>query len=106
MALQSRQRLTVRAGEAKVAMAAAGVAEVIRAPRITRMPHGPESLLGVIPLRGKVLPVVSLSRLLGGAAGAVDRVVVLRREPPLGLAVDGVEALKAVDGDQAELVDG
>lgn len=87
-------------------MAAAGVAEVIRTPRLTRLPGGPPSLLGLTHLRGRVLPVVSLGRLLGGEIGAPDRVVVLRREPVLGLAVDGVEALRA-DADQGQaLVDG
>jgi purine-binding chemotaxis protein CheW len=102
----SRQRLTVRAGDARVAMAASGVAEVIRSPRITRMPHGPLSLLGVTHLRGQVLPVISLSSLLGQAIEPVDRVVVLRREPPIGLAVNGVEALKAAAGDDTDPADG
>jgi purine-binding chemotaxis protein CheW len=99
----SHQRLTVTAGRARVAMAASGVAEVIRAPRITRMPNGPPGLIGVTHLRGVVLPVVSLGQLLGEtAAGEATRVVVLRREQPVGLAVDSVEALKAVNGDEAE----
>jgi purine-binding chemotaxis protein CheW len=71
-------------------MAASGVAEVIRAPRITRMPHGPPGLLGVTHLRGVVLPVVSLSSLLGRPPARRSRGRVLRREPPMGLAVDSV----------------
>lgn len=101
-------RLTVRAGDARVAMAAAGVAEVIRGARITRVPNGPAGLLGVMHLRGAVLPVVSLRNLLGdgeGHAGA-QRIVVLRQDPPVGLAVDAVEALRAVEGDGAEPADG
>jgi purine-binding chemotaxis protein CheW len=98
----TRQRLTVRAGQARVAMAASGVAEVIRAPRITRVPHGPPGLIGVTHLRGAILPVVSLSQLLGEAAVTdATRVVVLRRDQPVGLAVDSVEALKAVGADDA-----
>lgn len=101
-------RLTVRAGDARVAMAAGSVAEVIRGPRITRVPNGPAGLLGVTHLRGAVLPVVSLRRLLGGGdmADGAQRVVVLRRDPPVGLAVDAVEALRAVEGDAAEPADG
>jgi purine-binding chemotaxis protein CheW len=95
---QSHQRLTVKAGRTRVAMAASAVAEVIRAPRITRMPHGPPGLIGVTHLRGVVLPVVSLGQLLGAEATTdATRVVVLRREQPVGLAVDSVEALKAMD---------
>lgn len=106
VAASSRQRLTVWAGGAKVAMAASVVAEVIREPRVTRMPHGPASLLGVTHLRGRVLPVVSLSCLLGRGAGVASRVVVLQRDPPIGLAVDGVEALKTVEDESAAPEDG
>ncbi|HEY4254264.1 MAG TPA: chemotaxis protein CheW [Roseomonas sp.] len=102
------QRLTVTADGARIALAASAVAEVIRAPRITRMPNGPSSLLGVTHLRGAILPVLSLSRLLdpGSAAAGADRVVVLRRDPPIGLAVDSVEALRAVEAGGAAPADG
>jgi purine-binding chemotaxis protein CheW len=101
--VETRQRLTVRAGDARVAMAAEGVAEVIRTPRITRMPHGPPGLLGVTHLRGLVLPIMSLGALLGDDTHAdATRVVVLRRDPPIGLAVDSIEALKASESDDAE----
>lgn len=101
-------RLTVTAGGARVALAASGVAEVIRAPRITRVPNGPPSLLGVTHLRGTILPVVSLSRLLAteNPAGGAERVVVLRRDPKIGLAVDSVEALQAIEGDGPAPADG
>uniref|UniRef100_B0T3W7 CheW protein n=1 Tax=Caulobacter sp. (strain K31) TaxID=366602 RepID=B0T3W7_CAUSK len=100
---QTRHRLTVRAGGARVAMAAEGVAEVIRTPRITRMPHGPPGLLGVTHLRGLVLPVVSLGALLGVETPTdTTRVVVLRRDPPIGLAVDSIEALNAAGDDDAD----
>lgn len=99
---ETSQRLTVRAGAARLAMAADGVAEVIRAPRITRMPHSPPGLLGVTHLRGVVLPVVSLAALLGDEALTdLSRVVVLRRDPPVGLAVDSIEALKGVSDEMA-----
>lgn len=98
-----RQRLTVRAGGQRVAMAAEGVAEVIRTPRITRVPHGPPGLLGVTHLRGLVLPVVSLGALLGAETPTdATRVVVLRRDPPIGLAVDSIEALKAAGDDDVD----
>ncbi len=96
----AQRRLTVRAGDARVSLPAQAVAEVIRRPKLTRMPHAPEGLLGVTHLRGAVLPVVSLSELLGLTAGDAARVVVLRREPPVGLAVDGVEALSDEDAGQ------
>lgn len=88
-------------------MAAEGVAEVIRAPRITRMPHGPPGLLGVTHLRGLVLPVVSLGALVGNESQTdVTRVVVLQRDPPIGLAVDAVESLKDAGEDSVEVQHG
>lgn len=94
----------------RIAVAAGSVAEVIREPRITRVPNGPAGLLGVTHLRGAVLPVVSLSRLIGAAGEAgparAGRVVVLRHDPPLGLAVDAVESLRATGGDGPEPADG
>lgn len=106
MSSSSRQRLTVWAGDVKVAMAASAVAEVVREPRVTRMPNGPASLLGVTHLRGVVLPVISLRGLLGGPPSAAERVVVLRRDPPVGLAVDRVEALKATSDGVTPAQDG
>lgn len=94
----AQRRLTVRAGDARISLPAQAVAEIIRRPRLTRMPHAPDGLLGVTHLRGAVLPVVSLSALKGLPAGDPERVVVLRRDPPIGLAVDGVEALSDEDG--------
>lgn len=58
--------LTVQVGDERFALPASDVAEVIRPPAVTRVPLGPPSLLGVANLRGAVMPVVSLHRLLGG----------------------------------------
>ena len=95
----ARRRLTVRAAGAQMSLPAQAVAEVIKRPRLTRVPHAPPGLLGVAHLRGTVLPVVSLGQMLGLDGGDGDRVVVLRRDPPVGLVVDGVEALDFADGE-------
>ena len=100
MAASLGQQLTVLAGVKRVTLAASGVAEVIRAPNLTRAPHGPSVLLGVTHHRGRRLPVVSLSGLLGDGNGASQRVVVLRCEPPVGLAVQAVEALETIQADK------
>lgn len=82
-----------------MSLPAQAVSEVIKRPRLTRVPHAPPGLLGVAHLRGAVLPVMSLGRMLGLDGGDGDRIVVLRRDPPVGLAVDGVEALGFADDD-------
>ena len=94
-----------------MAVAAADVAEVGRVPPWTRIPHAPPSLLGVANIRGRVMPVVSLARLLGddegqiaaGPTGAAARLLVLAGGAPVGLVVDAVAALGR--GDAAQRLD-
>ena len=88
--------LICRVGREDVALPAAGVAEIVRMPDCTRVPNGPPALLGLANLRGAVLPVMSLARLLGiepGPAGAASRVVVLAGGHKAGLLVDAVATL-------------
>jgi len=91
----ARSFLTVQVGNELFALPASDVAEVIRPPAVTRVPLGPASLLGVANLRGAVMPVVSLHRLLERKGGASDnaRVVVIDRGNPIGLMIDKVASL-------------
>ena len=81
-----------------VAVAAADVSEVVRRPRMIRMPHGPSRLVGLANLRGAATPIFSL-------AGLLDRpetseaawAILLNRSPALGLLVDRVDSVS--DGD-------
>jgi purine-binding chemotaxis protein CheW len=101
--------IAFRVGAQSYALPADLVSEVIRPPTIARVPHSPRGLLGIASLRGSVLPVASLPGLLGAPpqdATARSRVLVLRRAPPLGLAVDAVDTLvnvepEAIETDQA-----
>ncbi len=92
-----RQLLSFRIGDARLAVAADEVAEVLRRPRLTRVPHAPAGLAGVTNLRGAVAPVVSLARLLGKPEthSADARVILLDRSPPVAFLVDEVTALSA-----------
>jgi purine-binding chemotaxis protein CheW len=99
--------LLFQLGGAAFAFRLSEVAEIIRAPVLTRMPLVPPSLLGLANLRGVVLPVVSLRRLLRLPDAPPDdaaRVIVLRGEVPVGFMVDRVDHLAAIragadDGD-------
>lgn len=89
--------LTVQVGDERFAVPASEVSEVLRPPSVTRVPLGPSSLVGVANLRGAVMPVISLRKLLGndGEASENARVVVIDRGAPLGLVVDRVASLGA-----------
>ena len=100
VAAQACSVLTFRVEGRLFAMDAASVQEVVRSPRITRVPGGPSGLKGVTNLRGAVTPVVSGAALLntgdehGSETGAV---IVMDFISPLAIAVDAVVALKAIE---------
>ncbi|TWB12237.1 CheW protein [Nitrospirillum amazonense] len=104
-----QQVLTFRVGAALLAASAADVIEVLRPVRITRVPHAPAGLAGVASVRGAVVPVLSLARLLGGeeaASGAASRLLLLQAEEPVALTVDEVGALAQLDAGRDQLAGG
>ena len=81
------------------------VGEIVRMPSIVHMPLGPPSLLGLANLRGTVLPVVGLRRLLGLPVASLDdamRVIVIGRSAPVGFVVDRIESLVTLPADRIE----
>jgi len=81
------------------AVALAGILETDRLPRVTRVPGLPAWAIGVSNLRGAILPVVDLRRLLSleEAENPQDgRILVVRpspSEPPAVLVVDRLEGV-------------
>jgi purine-binding chemotaxis protein CheW len=74
----------------------APVQEIIRVPRVARLPMAPPALLGVANLRGQVLPVLSLRRIFGlpeGDAGEAARALVVNLGSPVGFVVDRVASV-------------
>lgn len=74
------------------------VREVIRVPHITRVPHGPEALAGIINLRGKPVPVLEMNRVLGGVEHATapdGKIIIYDRGESVGLLVEDVLRLSA-----------
>lgn len=70
------------------------VEEIIRIQPITRIPHGPACMEGVINLRGRVIPVLDLRKRFGlpadDASGRGRIVVAEVGDHTVGLVVDGV----------------
>ena len=93
------QFVVTRVGEEALAFQLDRVSEIIRIPRLAHMPLAPRSLLGLANMRGIVLPVVSLGRLLGLPESHFDdqaRIIVIGGAAPVGFAVDRVERLLAI----------
>ncbi len=84
------------------------VQEILDLLPITRLPHAPPSLLGMIDVRGRGIPVFDLRLVLGLPRGEDDhgvRIVVLRAgadDGLVGLRADRVFEVAALDGDALE----
>jgi len=92
--------LAFRVGDERFAVASAMVREVARLPRVTRVPHAPDSLIGLGNFRGSVWPVVSFAGLTDRAGGGERRAILIDTANPVALAVDEVLSLDA-EGDRS-----
>lgn len=95
--------MTFRVADARYALPAQSVREVVRRPKLTRVPHAPANLLGLANLRGIIVPLVSLASLTGGATALEGRVIVIDQADPVGLLVDEITAVTAASAGVAML---
>jgi len=66
------QIVTFRVGAERYGIRVTAVREVLETVRITKIPGGTPDMLGVIDVRGAVVPVLDMVRKLTGAPGAID----------------------------------
>ena len=76
------------------------VQEIIRLPALTQIPQALPYVVGIINLRGSIVPVLDLRQRCGlpaGEATAATRVVVVQQASHnLGLIVDGVDEVTTI----------
>jgi purine-binding chemotaxis protein CheW len=89
------QRLTFAVSGQMCSMPASCVQQIVSVPRITRVPHAPEAMMGLANIRGDVVPILSLSHLLHQSAGPVSRIIVVEGPDPVGIAVQSVSNIVA-----------
>jgi purine-binding chemotaxis protein CheW len=82
-----------RLGGDRFAVDSAGVVEVVRGRRLTPVPLAGAGVLGLLHMRGRIVPVIDLAAGLGvaheaGGAGAGTRLVIALGDDWYGLAVD------------------
>jgi chemotaxis signal transduction protein len=96
----STDAIVVHLGAGRFAVDLASVAEVGRAPSVTRVPGLPQWLAGVANWRGRILPVLDLRPLLGAETTALDsqgRLIVLTDAGiAVGMLVDAVDGTTAL----------
>ena len=97
-------------GKEEFAVPVGRIREIIPWQEITAVPQAASYVLGVINLRGKVVPVMDLRLRLGMAAqdrGARACIVVMQPDPkrarsPIGVAVDGVSEVLQIQPGEVE----
>lgn len=109
--LPSMQLLTFTVGDRRLGLPAAQVREILAMPRISRIPYAPVALLGLANMRGTVIPVISVGRLIGQEGDESQRVIVVEEDGLVGFAVTSVAQIvdrRGVDDipliDVAELI--
>lgn len=82
------------------------VKEVIRAPRLTRLPQAPSFVKGIINLRGDIIPIVDLRDKFGLESRTYDsftRIIVVDVDGRLvGLVVDSASEVVRIPSDQID----
>jgi purine-binding chemotaxis protein CheW len=88
------------------ALDVAQVKEIVRLAPVTPLPKAPALIEGVIDLRGSVIPVLDLGRLLGAGpvqAGPQARIVVLEVDGlVVGVSVEAAIDVLSIDASQLE----
>lgn len=84
------------------------VQEIINMPSITKLPQSPDYIEGVTNLRGRIIPVVSLKKLVGlygdpGDAVLVEKVIVVTSgRVTFGVLVDGITGVITIEESEIE----
>jgi len=100
------QWLTFFLGKEEYALELSDVLELIRPRHLTDLPQVPDYLLGIVSLRGLIVPVVDLGRRLHleqcGDASQQRVIICAFGEQRIGLLVDRVTQVVRINRDQVE----
>jgi purine-binding chemotaxis protein CheW len=99
--------LSFTAGDEEFALSVFEVKEIINYQPVTVIPRCPEYIIGVISLRGEIIPVLDLKKRLGigGAApgGEPMIVIVAQGDEAAGLLVDGITGMIIIRESEVEV---
>lgn len=100
----SQRYCTFRVGDACFAVPAAGVVEVLRAANATRVPLAPEAVVGLVHLRGRIVPVVDPAAQIGISRQAAGhtRLVIALDDDWYGLVIDEMLDVVEIPGGRIE----
>ncbi len=100
--------ITFYVGEVLLGIEITAVDEINRHLDVTRVPHAPPFVRGVLNLRGDVVTIIDLAMVLGfssAEASRKSRVVIVREgDERIGLRVDRIADVVSVDADSLDPV--
>lgn len=101
------QLVAFKLGREEYGISILQVQEIKKITDITRVPHTPEYIKGVINLRGSVLPVLDLKKRLNLASQPYTddtRIIIVKiDEISVGMIVDAVSEVMAISQDNIEI---
>lgn len=105
--MEEIQYIVVKLGEESYGIPISLVDNIVRVPKITRVPKSQSYYIGVINLRGDIVPVMSLRRrfqLEEGEFSHATRIIIAKMEDQslVGLIVDEVREVVNLDGTTIE----
>lgn len=100
------QLVVFRLGREEYAVSILQVQEIKRITEITRVPHSPDYIKGVMNLRGSVLPVIDLKKRLNLPPKEYTddtRIIIIKVEDiNVGMIVDAVSEVTTIDQNNIE----
>jgi purine-binding chemotaxis protein CheW len=99
--------LSFTVGKEEYALNVHEVREIIKRQHITIIPRCPGYILGIISLRGEIVPVIDLCRRLGlGRTESADEsmiIIVSLNAEPAGLLVESIQGILVVKEEEIEI---
>jgi len=94
-----KQLLPFKVGYESYALELNEIQEIVEQPRINPFPGAPEIVAGAIAFHGRIVPVISMPKLLNFPTGKIGtRLIVLVNERgPIALGVDQVGSIISLD---------
>jgi purine-binding chemotaxis protein CheW len=109
--VESKQYLIFKIGDGDYGLDLIKAREIIKPPKITTVPNSKEYVMGVINLRGQIIPVIDLMKILGLEKELVmdnkddKRIIVVNLGQTLvGLFVNKVTEVVRIDQEKIERV--
>lgn len=102
----SMQVVCFKIGKEEYGIEILKVQEILKVPKITKLPKSSNFILGVIDLRGKVIPIIDLSKKFGIKGDKIQtnsRTIVVDIEgKKVGLAIDSVSHVVKLSAGEIE----